>query len=223
MAEKLTESLEDYLEAIAILIEKEGHVHAKDLANHLGVTMPSVTGALKQLVKLNYIEYNAHYPVQLTNLGRTVAHEVLTRHIALKNFFSNILALSEKIASDTACHLEHVVDAATVERFILLSRSIENRSDATSLRTYLSEAISNLQNAESVNDCVISSLENGEKCVIQKFSRNLSETEYSQFAVGDELLLIGRSLDKRIYTVSVNHAMYEIGIRLAENIWVRKT
>ena len=32
MPEQLTESLEDYLEAIAELIEIEGHAHAKEIA-----------------------------------------------------------------------------------------------------------------------------------------------------------------------------------------------
>ena len=42
---QLTESLEDYLEAIAELIEVEGHAHAKEIAAKLNVKMPSVTGA----------------------------------------------------------------------------------------------------------------------------------------------------------------------------------
>ena len=44
---QLTESLEDYLEAIAELIEVEGHAHAKEIAAKLNVKMPSVTGALR--------------------------------------------------------------------------------------------------------------------------------------------------------------------------------
>ncbi|MBP5586310.1 MAG: hypothetical protein J6Y92_08165, partial [Lentisphaeria bacterium] len=51
MIPQLTESLEDYLEAIAELIAVEGHAHAKEIAAKLNVKMPSVTGALRQLEK----------------------------------------------------------------------------------------------------------------------------------------------------------------------------
>ena len=50
MPEQLTESLEDYLEAIAELIEIEGHAHAKEIAAKLNVKMPSVTGARHPVV-----------------------------------------------------------------------------------------------------------------------------------------------------------------------------
>ncbi len=76
----LTESLEDYLEAIAELIAVEGHAHTKEIAEKLHVTMPSVTGALRQLEKLSLIVYNTHYPVQLTPEGEKIANEVLHRH-----------------------------------------------------------------------------------------------------------------------------------------------
>ena len=46
---QLSESLEDYLEAIAELIVVEGHAHTKDIARKLDVKMPSVTGAIRQL------------------------------------------------------------------------------------------------------------------------------------------------------------------------------
>ena len=63
---QLTESLEDYLEAIAELIAVEGHAHSKDIAAKLHVKMSSVNGAIRQLEKMNYIVYSTHYPVSLT-------------------------------------------------------------------------------------------------------------------------------------------------------------
>ena len=77
MPEQLTESLEDYLEAIAELIAVEGHAHAKEIAAKLNVKMPSVTGALRQLEKMGCIHYNTHYPVQLTEKGRLIAEDVI--------------------------------------------------------------------------------------------------------------------------------------------------
>ena len=60
MAKILTESLEDYLEAIAELSAVDGHAHTKEIADKLKVKMPSVTGALRQLAEMKYIVYNTH-------------------------------------------------------------------------------------------------------------------------------------------------------------------
>ena len=130
--QQLTESLEDYLEAIAELIEVEGHAHAKEIAAKLNVKMPSVTGALRQLEKMGCIVYNTHYPVQLTAKGRLIARDVIRRHGILKRFFSEILGLPQDKASETACRLEHIVDADTIRRFVLFSEAIGKRTDARS-------------------------------------------------------------------------------------------
>ncbi|MBR2912141.1 MAG: metal-dependent transcriptional regulator [Lentisphaeria bacterium] len=130
MTQRLTASLEDYLEAIAGLTATEGHAHTKAIAEKLKVKMPSVTGALRQLEKQGYIIYNAHYPVELTPSGKRVADEGIRRHGILKSFFEDILGLPPEKASQTACHLEHVVDSDTIERFVLFSKAIEARRDA---------------------------------------------------------------------------------------------
>ena len=130
MTQRLTASLEDYLEAIAGLTATAGHAHTQEIAEKLNVKMPSVTGALRQLEKQGYIIYNAHYPVELTPSGKRVAEEVIRRHEILKSFFADILGLPPEKASQTACHLEHVVDSDTIERFVLFSKAIEERRNA---------------------------------------------------------------------------------------------
>ena len=101
MPRKLTESLEDYLEAIAELIEIEGHAHTKEIAQKLHVKMPSVTGALRQLEQLGYIIYNTHYPVQLTPAGKEVADKVVDKQMRIVQEIASLLgetAAETKIA-----------------------------------------------------------------------------------------------------------------------------
>ena len=93
MTLRLSESLEDYLEAISELIAIEGHAHTKEIAEKLNVKMPSVTAALRQLDKMGCIVYNTHYPVQLTAVGKEIADQVVRRHRILKKFFGDILGL----------------------------------------------------------------------------------------------------------------------------------
>ena len=212
---QLTESLEDYLEAIAELIAVEGHAHAKEIAAKLNVKMPSVTGALRQLEKMGCIVYNTHYPVQLTEKGRLIAADVMHHHETLQKFFSEILGLPLEKASDTACRLEHLIDCDTISRFILFSEAIAKRSDARALQTYLTEAMAQPDLA------VLSDCKPGEKAIVEKFGRNLAPGEVAGLNPGDEMTVEGFSLDRSSVRVTVGGKSLDIPIRQAENIWCR--
>ena len=117
----LSESEEDYLEAIGELMAVEGHAHTKKIAARLGVTMPSVTVALRRLAKGGFIRYSTNQPVELTDEGMAIARKVMRRHRVLSAFFTGVLGVSEKKAEVAACHLEHAVDDDTVRRFAALN------------------------------------------------------------------------------------------------------
>ncbi len=213
--QQLTESLEDYLEAIAELIEVEGHAHAKEIAAKLNVKMPSVSGALRQLEKMGCIMYNTHYPVQLTAKGRLIACDVIRRHGILKRFFSEILGLPQDKASETACRLEHIVDADTIRRFVLFSEAIGKRTDARALQVYLTEALARPE-LKVLSECVP-----GEKAVAEKFGRNIGQNAEILLKSGDEMTVEGFSLDRSAVRVTVSGGTFDVPTSLAENIWVR--
>ena len=217
MPEQLTESLEDYLEAIAELIAVEGHAHAKEIAAKLNVKMPSVTGALRQLEKMGCIHYNTHYPVQLTEKGRLIAEDVIHHHGVLKKFFSEILGLPLEKASETACRLEHLIDCDTIARFVLFSEAIGKRTDARALQTYLTEALS-MPEYKVLSDCAP-----GEKAVVEKFGRNLAPDAVPQLKPGDAVTVEGFSLDRSSVRVTAGSRTLEVPTAQAENIWCRKT
>lgn len=217
MMPQLTESLEDYLEAIAELIAVEGHAHAKEIAAKLNVKMPSVTGALRQLEKMGFIVYNTHYPVQLTDKGREIAEDVIHHHSVLKKFFSEILGLPLEKASDTACRLEHLIDCDTIGRFILFSEAIAKRTDARALQTYLTEAMSQPGLA------VLSDCNPGAKAVVERFGRNLAPDAVSALNIrpGDTVTVEGFSLDRSSVRIGIAGKTLDIPTPQAENIWCR--
>ena len=221
MPRQLSESLEDYLEAIAELIAVEGHAHTKGIAEKLNVKMPSVTGALRQLEKLGYIIYNTHYPVVLTSEGKAVADEVMRRHLVLKSFFSDVLGLPLETASDTACRLEHDVDEDTIRRFVLFTEAIGSRDDARKLQTYLTEAMAHLDDEATRDFTVLSALAPGERAKVVKAGRNIGG-EKLPVAIGDQVTLQGISLDRSRFRVSVAGKMREIPVSVAENLYVVK-
>ena len=219
MAKILTESLEDYLEAIAELCAVNGHAHTKEIAEKLKVKMPSVTGALRQLAEMKYIVYNTHYPVVLTEDGRRVAEEVAARHQVLKRFFVDILGMPEAGASEAACHLEHLIDEATVSRFILFSEAIEKRSDAAALRTFLSDAME-LMDDRQHKFRTLDTLESGASAEIIKIGRNIRHPEKLELSVGDKVVSGGMPLDKSHLLLHVGDRSIKISKSDAENIFI---
>ncbi|MBP1589408.1 MAG: metal-dependent transcriptional regulator [Kiritimatiellae bacterium] len=129
-ATALSESEEDYLEAIGELMAVEGHAHTKKIAARLGVKMPSVTLALRRLAKAGFITYSTNQPVELTESGMAIARRVMNRHHTLAAFFEEVLGISHEKAERAACHLEHAVDDDTVRRFAALNRKLATASQA---------------------------------------------------------------------------------------------
>lgn len=117
----LSESLEDYLLAIADLAELTGgqsapRVHSGDVAVRAGVSNASVTHAFRSLRERGLIEYERYHAVRLTEEGRRVARQVMARKQALIRFFSDVLKLEREEAEQNAHRMEHVITPRAVER-----------------------------------------------------------------------------------------------------------
>lgn len=113
---KLTRSLEDYLEAIFHVASRKGAARAKDIAERLGVSAASVTGALRSLGRKRLVNYAPYDVVTLTDEGDALARQVVKRHSALRDFFVDVLGINEKDAQEAACGMEHALPAPVLER-----------------------------------------------------------------------------------------------------------
>lgn len=216
--DRLSESLEDYLEVIAELSVNDGHAHVKEIADQLHVKMPSVTGALRQLARLHYITYSSHQPVVLTALGKSIADRVITRHQILKKFFCDILGMSSAKASEVACKLEHIIDDPALTRFVLFTEAIATRTDALSLKAYLSEATANLEQARIPGDsCVLSDVPAGRAVLFDRVGRGTQEKV--PFKHGDTLCVEAIALDRSQYTVLYGKKRVVIAQPVAEHVW----
>ena len=111
----MTQSLEDYVEAIYV-ISKDGHsACVRDIAKTLDVKMPSVVKAIHELKKLELVTQEPYGPVMLTVKGRRVAGIVLNRHTLLRTFLMK-LGVSRRIADRDACLMEHILSAETLDK-----------------------------------------------------------------------------------------------------------
>ena len=124
MSETLSASLEDYLEVIYSLVQKNSVARSRDNARQMEVTGASVTGALRTLAEKKLVNYAPYELVTLTEEGKRFAEKVVGRHRALKEFFSTVLGLSDKVAGENACRIEHAVSEDLMERLILFAEFI---------------------------------------------------------------------------------------------------
>lgn len=169
----ISSSLEDYLEAIAEIIESQGHAHTKEIAEKMKVKIPSVTNALLSLHARGLIYYQSHSPVMLTASGAERAAVIRHRHKALRDFYLRVLKLNEQEADEAACKMEHIIGEKVMSRFVVLSDAIENRTDCSELRAYLEESMPKICPETNQDLVSLDRLPEGESGVVVKVAENL--------------------------------------------------
>jgi len=112
---ELSQSLEDYLEAIYMLIEDGKVALVGDVAKLLSVKMPSVVKAIRELKRLGLVEQEPYANIELTAKGLRHARHVLNRHKLLRTFLVK-LGVSRKTADRDACLMEHILSAETIDK-----------------------------------------------------------------------------------------------------------
>ena len=122
----LSASLEDYIEAIFCILAKKKAVRAKDIAERMNVSRPSVTGALQALVKEGMVNHEPYDVITLTDAGRKAASDVVSRHEVLQDFLVSVLNVEEEEAASAACAMEHAVPKKIVDKLV---KFVENMKD----------------------------------------------------------------------------------------------
>jgi DtxR family Mn-dependent transcriptional regulator len=113
---KLSPSMEMYLKTILRLEQGESTVRVKAIADSLGVTMPSVSEALRTLKKKGLVEHSSYGEVGLSEDGRQVAASVNARFELLRRFLRDMLRVDDATAERESCEIEHVVGEVTLTR-----------------------------------------------------------------------------------------------------------
>ena len=117
---QVSQSGEDYLEAVLVLGQAKRVVRVKDVAGRLGVSQPSVVAALAKLERQGLARHERYGAVELTEAGAEVAASVDERHRLLFSFLHETLGLPAGEASEEACALEHALSVETTARLLRL-------------------------------------------------------------------------------------------------------
>lgn len=117
--EKISRSHEDYLEAIVMLGgTTDVPVRPVDVATKLGVSKASVSKALNILKEKGYADQPFYGDITLTELGYSYGQKVLERHNLLFDFMTKELGISEEIADEEACVMEHAISDESFEKWV---------------------------------------------------------------------------------------------------------
>jgi len=125
---KLSESLEDYLEAILYLETKNKVARVKDISDHMNILRGGVTQSLKKLAKKGLINYEPYSFITLTPKGMSIAKKITNNHKIIKDFLENILQVSDDKAEIYACRIEHAMDTEIINRLIAFMEYIRKRT-----------------------------------------------------------------------------------------------
>lgn len=110
----LQESGEMYLETIYVLTKKQGNVRSIDVCEYMGYSKPSVSRAVGLLKNGGYITMDKNGFLSLTDVGLELAERIYERHTIISNFLIKI-GVSEEIADEDACRIEHIISNETFE------------------------------------------------------------------------------------------------------------
>jgi Mn-dependent DtxR family transcriptional regulator len=160
----LTPALEDYLTVIYEIQQKQPAARISTIARKVGVSLPSVTNAVRRLADLGYVEYEKYGLIILTSRGKRKAQSLYALQKRIKNFFHYVLGISIDVSEKLARHLSHYLTARTRERIKEFYRLIIDFSEdkAKELRKFIEES-RKLVNVTALPEEVIEDLKAMEK------------------------------------------------------------
>ena len=113
---QLSPSVEDYLKGIYTLTERGDSASTSALAQTLGVQPASITGMIKRLATLGYVEHLPYKGVQLTKNGSIEALRIIRRHRVLETYLQERLGYTWSEVHQEADLLEHAVSDKLISR-----------------------------------------------------------------------------------------------------------
>lgn len=121
--DNFTRAQEDFVEALLMLEEQGLPLETTKVARLLNVSKPAVHQMGHELIDKGLITRKDYGDMTLTDAGRELAKKVFNRHKILKQFLIE-LGVSEDVAEDDCCKIEHVISEETFE---VIKKKIEEK------------------------------------------------------------------------------------------------
>lgn len=121
--DNFTRAQEDFVEALLMLEEQGLPLETTKVARLLNVSKPAVHQMGHELIDKGLITRKDYGDMTLTEVGRELARKVFNRHKILKQFLIE-LGVSEDVAEDDCCKIEHVISEETFE---VIRKKVEDK------------------------------------------------------------------------------------------------
>jgi DtxR family transcriptional regulator, Mn-dependent transcriptional regulator len=112
----LTKTREDYLEIIFHLESEGKNAATNEIASHLKISSASVSEHLRKLAKEGLISYQPYKKIALTPKGRKIALDVVRRHRLAERFLTDKLGVKWEEVHDEAHRLEHDISKVVEDK-----------------------------------------------------------------------------------------------------------
>lgn len=118
--QETTAGVERYLEAIYALGDEGREVIAARLAEHLGVAAPTVTEALRRLVREGHVSLSPRREIEFTAKGREIAERIVRRHRLSERLLTDLLGVPWYDVHEEASRLEHAISPSVEAKLAAL-------------------------------------------------------------------------------------------------------
>jgi DtxR family Mn-dependent transcriptional regulator len=110
--------VEEYLQTLHFMIRDGQQTIGARLAERLGVTPPTVTATLRRMERDGLIIHGPHKEVQLTELGRQNAEELVRRHALAERLLTDFLKMPWDESHEESLGFEHAITPKVEERLL---------------------------------------------------------------------------------------------------------
>lgn len=113
---ELTEQMEEYLETISKLVERESEVTVSSVAEYMSLSPAAVSEMIKRMEEKNLVKRRHRHGLILTGKGEKIARTIIRRHRLSERFLTDMLGMSWENAHEQACRLEHAIGPEMEDR-----------------------------------------------------------------------------------------------------------
>lgn len=111
-----SEVVSRYLEATFYMWAEKEPLRSARLADWLGVSRPTVTVALRRMIRDGLVRMNGRKEIELTPAGMRTAEAIVRRHRIMERWLTDGLGLDWVTADAEAARLEHAVSEVVEQR-----------------------------------------------------------------------------------------------------------
>jgi len=124
-----TPSMEDYLEKIYQISQRKGYARVSDVAQALGLQLPSVTRMIQKMGDKDLVNYEKYGGIVLTDKGQELGQFLHDRHQMLELFLQLLGVEDEAVIYRDVEGIEHHISTQTLRQIMKFIRFSQERPE----------------------------------------------------------------------------------------------